>query len=521
MGLLVAALSFLFRAEGEAHSGHCTEKHCYAVYRDSTDFEAAEKLCKNNDGHLMVVRSVKLRNIVLLLLGNLTGQFWIGLDLPSGKCPDNSSPMRGHRWINGDDASDFQKWGEIDNSCSACISVSTVDMVWAEQSCSSNTEGFICEYNISHPCNPLPVKGDESVLYKTFYGFEVQDLSLLPMGTIAIHRPLGWKYICFSETWISAPWPCEIEQGGCDFECSSNKGPVCICPPGKILLSNHVSCLDPCHDLGCAHTCNKKNDTYVCECYDGHTLNEDGKGCKEIGECNHDKLCKGDNAECVNIDGVFKCRCPKGFEMEIGGCIKLNPCSSGPCEHYCTATENGYICSCRDGYIVSNEDPKLCHQYCPFPECPTECDPNTYQCRCPPGYVDDERDGQKFCTDIDECENYDCYQNCTNTYGGYICSCFEGYDLVDGICESSTDFTIAYDVRPTNLIYPTESHFEANAGRFLGIVVCTVMVILVILAIVHHTRKRCCGKFDLVLRNKDDIYYLQQVTTEKYKKMSL
>ena len=34
-------------------------------------------------------------------------------------------------------------------------------------------------------------------------------------------------------------------------------------------------------------------------------------------------------------------------------------------------------------------------------------------------------------SDIDECENYPCSQNCHNTLGSYTCSCRTGYSLLD------------------------------------------------------------------------------------------
>ncbi|CAB1340179.1 unnamed protein product [Coregonus sp. 'balchen'] len=35
--------------------------------------------------------------------------------LPSGQCPDSASDLRGYRWITGDNATDFQNWGGVDD----------------------------------------------------------------------------------------------------------------------------------------------------------------------------------------------------------------------------------------------------------------------------------------------------------------------------------------------------------------------------------------------------------------------
>ncbi|XP_046546610.1 protein disulfide isomerase Creld2-like isoform X2 [Haliotis rubra] len=56
-----------------------------------------------------------------------------------------------------------------------------------------------------------------------------------------------------------------------------------------------------------------------------------------------------------------------------------------------------------------------------------------FNCTCFEGY---EEEGNN-CTDVDECLDPDlntCLQNCTNTDGGFNCTCFEGYEEEGNNC---------------------------------------------------------------------------------------
>ncbi|XP_071019188.1 thrombomodulin-like [Oncorhynchus clarkii lewisi] len=536
VGILVA-LTFLLRVKGEApRGGYCIEKQCFAVFQDQVDFGTAQKHCEDNNGHnghLMTVRSLISHSILLILLGIHTGNYWIGLQLPSGQCPDQALGLRGYRWITGDNETEFQNWGHFDDVCSSnCISVSKYDFEWKEQPCNSKIDGFICEYKLDSPCQHVMVKGDESVLYDNPLGFKGDNLLVLPLGTIATLKSLGSKYICHVEQWIQAPWNCDVFNGGCSHDCTSvNHEPVCTCPPGKTLQDNNVTCEfalnDPCHDSGCAHLCQKKDDSYACMCHHGYALAEDGKECKDIDYCVEDRQCPGQNSECVNRPtlGGFECRCQKGYELENDTCVDVDECFMGPCEHGCTNTIGSYICSCFDGFISMTEDANRCKLLCLAEECPTECDRSkTYQCYCPIGYLLDDRNGSSVCVDIDECEmdSY-CHSNCTNTYGGYLCSCDEGFDLVgeyDCVERESSEgsgFTTPYI---PSAKHPTERPFTVKAGGLLGMIVCIVVVILVMVVLIHLILKRR-GNLDIAFESQGvGNHDLQQVSTDKYHKLS-
>ena len=81
------------------------------------------------------------------------------------------------------------------------------------------------------------------------------------------------------------------------------------------------------------------------------------------------------------------------------------------CSQTCTNTNGSYLCSCNSGYTL-NADNRTCH-----------------------GWSDSTLASLRLIhvpiTDNDECLNSKggCTQNCTNTDGGYFCSCIPGYQL--------------------------------------------------------------------------------------------
>ncbi|KAK3087224.1 hypothetical protein FSP39_003310, partial [Pinctada imbricata] len=82
---------------------------------------------------------------------------------------------------------------------------------------------------------------------------------------------------------------------------------------------------------------------------------------------------------------------------------------------------------CCPGWL--KRDPRDVH--CSFPVCKSECENGGRcigpdQCLCPKNFT-----GMKCQKDIDECSRglHNCQQVCTNTHGGYTCSCFDGFVL--------------------------------------------------------------------------------------------
>uniref|UniRef100_A0A4W5KMV6 Thrombomodulin n=1 Tax=Hucho hucho TaxID=62062 RepID=A0A4W5KMV6_9TELE len=304
---------------------------------------------------------------------------------------------------------------------------------------------------------------------------------------------------------MQAPWNCEVFNGGCSHDCVLNiecvNGPTLAgfdgrCPKGYALENGKCVDVDECFMGPCDHECTNTIGSYNCSCFDGFiAMTEDTNRCQflclaeecppecdrsktyqcncpmgyllddrnglsvcvDIDECEMDSYCDHD---CTNTYGGYLCSCVEGFDL-VGeyDCVEREPSEGsgfttpytpsakhpterpftvkcymdGPCEHICENTLGSYNCSCFEGYIATRKDPNKCQLHCPFEECLAECDPNDpHQCNCPEGYLVDVRNEIRFCIDINECDNDYCAHICKNTYGGHMCSCYEGFDLVDG-----------------------------------------------------------------------------------------
>ena len=76
---------------------------------------------------------------------------------------------------------------------------------------------------------------------------------------------------------------------------------------------------------GCLKSCNCKTSDTVCNISYGCTECEDGWSggeCNDnIDECtaNNETIC-GENSNCTNTHGSYRCDCHEGYEMEAGLC---------------------------------------------------------------------------------------------------------------------------------------------------------------------------------------------------------
>lgn len=505
-GLLVL-LFLVWGAGGSEPTGvSCTGNQCLTAFHEPSDFGGAQSRCAQLHGQLVTVHSSAAHHALLLLLRNRTGRFWIGLHRPTG-CSDPDADLRGFQWVNGNRDTEHRDWAPtFDLSCAAprCVTVSNVNKLqWVQDECDERVPGFVCEHNFQDACAGLPMGVGESVSYVTPFGFEADDVTSLPPGTVALRLPGESKYVCFTQQWVRAPWTCEIQEGGCEHACTtdSEHGPVCYCPPGHTVNpENHVTCEvqtdDPCLALGCAHACYDDGQSHVCTCEPGYVLAQDGRHCEDFDECMDERQCSGDNDRCENLPGGFQCVCQDGYRQDGNGwCVDINECVSGPCEHLCDNSPGGYQCSCYDGYRTDPHAPHKCQLFCGAEVCDAECDPNDpLQCYCPDGYVSEERADRTVCWDIDECESNFCAHDCENTYGGYVCSCRPGHALVDGWeCVkkdagwegSGATPTVPPMATPT--VVPTRKPSGAvSAGALAGIIVCTVVLTVGGVFLIHH-----------------------------------
>ncbi|XP_061667359.1 thrombomodulin-like [Syngnathoides biaculeatus] len=480
-------------------SGLCTENLCYALLVEPKDFQGARKSCRDSDGDLLRHLDVEAQRH---LLSGLSGTFWFGPSVAQGQnCPSCSVGQGGN------------------------VTIQT-------SPCSAHLSGYICQYPNAEPCSGVSLVGAAQVGYTAPMGFALNTSRLFPRGTVAV----AWgaealhpdaKFLCFQSTWLRAPWNCEVMGGGCQHACNKTTG-SCACPQDERLHVNLFTCSrDTCG--GCAHLCATVGGSHACKCHAGYALAPDWKSCEDVDECERPGVCVGADEECVNTRGGFECRCKDGFEKEEEVCVDVSICDK--CEHMRCVKSNGtYACACNEGFRVSPIDPTKCEMFCDQKDCLANCIPNPegeernmHACFCPEGYVKDIRNKTAFCTDIDECDiRLQCQHICKNLFGSYVCSCNDGYELFDGyMCVHPEDdkWTPAY---PT----PAESRPAAlpsyvKAGSALGIGVFLLLCMVVLYFVVRNMAKRCGSlEFPSLKASDMDPFYLQQVTTETYKRLS-
>lgn len=505
----------LLRVQGrKPYQGNCVDEYCVTVHTHGVDFNSAQKSCEAKGGHLMTLRTGEANSAISDLLTGLAGNFWIGLRYTREICSESSRDLKGYSWVTGDEVTNFTNWKNDEKGvCSqTCVSVSTEDLKWTGRACNRAAEGYLCGYKNIDTCRPL--SSESPVLYDTPFGFAREDLQEVPNTSNATSQHLGTKFICSAGDWHRAPWNCEVYKGGCEHKCSRLHDVFfCTCLPGYTLESNAVSCRkthgDPCLHTDCSLECGK-----------------DGKACKDVDRCDDKSLCPDENSYCVRTAGGFECRCKIGFSKEMDACIDEDECFSGPCEHSCNNTPGSYDCECSEGYQVSSEDRHKCTLYCPNSECQAvACDLNNpHQCDCPDGFILEERSSGYFCIDINECDTSICDYKCNNTPGGYSCYCDEGFHLVGKskcVKTKGLSTTTSRSISTPTSTPPSIETASFSAGAVLGIIVCTVMVILLTVCIIHHNMKRC-GNITTAKDHSKDAHALQQVTTEKYvKKLSI
>ncbi|XP_026174550.1 thrombomodulin-like [Mastacembelus armatus] len=508
--LLICAL-FLCELEDTVlcQRGNCAGNQCFALFQKHTDFEDAQKSCKDSEGQLLVFGSSEADKMLTLLLSGVSGTFWLGSKTRTGEVA-----------------------GHLPNCPSISVTGSSVTQL--SKRCRDKLDGFLCQYTFAEPCSRFQAGGDAQVTFISHLGFEVKDVEEFPPGTVAVVQKVGGEYpdskhVCVERKWMRAPWKCEVMRGGCEHTCSSATD-TCLCPAKQTLHPNNITCTkEPCAD--CEHECQLEGDSYVCKCIRGYRQTGDRKSCVDINECEEQAPCTGEGEECVNTQGGFKCTCKDGFEEEDEKCVDIRICKH--CEHMkCEKSGGVYKCACWNGFRVSSQDPTKCELYCTERDCLANCIRNPesddrYQCYCPKGYVEDVRNNTTFCTDINECEiEKQCDHTCENLFGGYRCLCDEGFTLQKGyMCvpdEEVGEESGSSPPYPTQApVYPAAMPPYIKTGSVLGITVFMMLCAALLYFLVRHISRRC-GKFELPsLKHPDiDIFYLQQVTTDTYKRLS-
>ncbi|KAH9487813.1 hypothetical protein Btru_068326 [Bulinus truncatus] len=224
---------------------------------------------------------------------------------------------------------------------------------------------------------------------------------------------------------------------------------------------------------------------YVCQCrpaYTGDDCEEDWDACSE-NPCSLGQTCTDTPAAIHDADNSSSHTCgpcPSGtqkvnksctglsnskyfFLLGFGGyrlnpvdgktCQDINECTerTHSCEHVCTNSPGTYNCSCLPGYSLQPDshsckpslDSSICSTFACSQICVVDSD-NKPRCSCKSFYQIDPQNSTN-CIDVNECflRNPPCSQVCTNTDGGFECSCYAGYKLSQDLttciaCEGSS-----------------------------------------------------------------------------------
>ncbi|XP_056419360.1 thrombomodulin-like [Hyla sarda] len=439
----------------------CSDNICYSVSWMSRRFAKSRATCKDKNGDLMTVKNSVQRDVINEFMTKVKKEdtrVWIGLE-HTDDCTDLLQPLRGFRWVTGDNHTDYTNWRNGEQKCDAsplCVTVHK-DGTWEETSCDYKADGYLCEISHSLSCFPLALPYSYTITYYHFaLGMGNINSPGFPPGTnVQISTdPDITNLSCVDKSdgtvaWsreTPGAWSCLIENGGCEQDCVEVSGTAeCKCPPESELKADLRGCTKPCDPSPCSQQCVPDPSPlgFFCMCSEGYTLAADGKTCEDIDDCAaNPNICEH---HCTNTIGGFVCECKLGFEMVnkcdpeyncVTECQDIDECQLTLCEHKCENYPGGHRCVCDEGFVIDQNNVTKCKQICNKSVCQAECSVCTANCsqahkycRCPQGYILHQNDdGKDVCIDIDECADSPCDGlSCINTHGSYTCTYLEGH----------------------------------------------------------------------------------------------
>lgn len=248
--------------------------------------------------------------------------------------------------------------------------------------------------------------------------------------------------------------PCKINKWNCSHICNDNGNgtATCGCPSGLILGKDGKRCIKVvstnAHCRACSHICkNEGNGKVSCACPTGLILDSDRKTCIDIDECKQSDLNHCQHF-CHNTKGSYMCSCREGYTLtDDYNCEDVDECSSeylNDCQHNCINIDGSYECSCEAGYIlIGRHKCEGCRKNmywsynlqgcldCPkYSRTHSEGKLSIKDCICEPGY--EGMPGEHIaCEDINECliNNFGCSYKCINIPGSAYCICPDGFKL--------------------------------------------------------------------------------------------
>ncbi|XP_071153468.1 uncharacterized protein [Mytilus edulis] len=209
---------------------------------------------------------------------------------------------------------------------------------------------------------------------------------------------------------------CEINTDGCaDNPCALGRTCLDLLPADEISLGRGYNCSN---------------------CPLGYNITDNEK-CEDINECLDGTDNCPANSSCTNTDGSFTCNCLAGFRKVGSECQDIDECTerTSGCDQNCANSDGSFTCSCVYGFelIADGKCNQTIFNFCALQNltCEYGCDnttnPGTWECICQEGFLLDRASGH--CSNINECDANVCTQNCEDTVGSYICSCYTGFKL--------------------------------------------------------------------------------------------
>uniref|UniRef100_A0A3Q2XEC7 C-type lectin domain-containing protein n=1 Tax=Haplochromis burtoni TaxID=8153 RepID=A0A3Q2XEC7_HAPBU len=143
-------------------------------------FDKAKEDCGKRGGYLMTIRDRKEEDVVRSLLSLIKSQrhgtlleFWIGLKLKETDCVFPDQPLRGFKWVSGNEESHYSNWKEEPAStCLAerCVNIdynfsSENHLKWTAVPCKKRKAFYACKFYFKGMCEPLALLGPGEIAY--------------------------------------------------------------------------------------------------------------------------------------------------------------------------------------------------------------------------------------------------------------------------------------------------------------------------------------------------------------------
>uniref|UniRef100_A0A3Q4GUR8 C-type lectin domain-containing protein n=1 Tax=Neolamprologus brichardi TaxID=32507 RepID=A0A3Q4GUR8_NEOBR len=169
--LLVLQLINSFQGlSGFEHETLCTSNACFTAHMKKERFDKAKEDCDKRGGYLMTIRDRKEEDVLRSLLSLIKSQrhgtlleFWIGLKLKETDCVFPDQPLRGFKWVSGNEESHYSNWKEEPAStCLAerCVNIdynfsSENHLKWTAVPCKKRKAFYACKFYFKGMCEPL------------------------------------------------------------------------------------------------------------------------------------------------------------------------------------------------------------------------------------------------------------------------------------------------------------------------------------------------------------------------------